>query len=142
MSGLRTLIDLAHRRSNGALAAWQRLRTECDEARQKLTLLKGHAERYRDLLHVQLRQGMTATSTNAYLGFIGQIEEVVVRQESEIGSLEQACARQWQELVDARREKRIYEILNERAAAREQTAAARRGRAELDQLLQCFGQTP
>jgi flagellar export protein FliJ len=141
MAGLRTLIDVTRRRTEGALVTWQRLRTQCDDARQKLLLLKQHGDHYRDLMRAGLRQGMPAASTMAYVGFIGQIEEVVVRQETEVGSLEEVCARQWQELVDARREKRMYEILGERAAARELEAASRRGQAEIDELLQRLATT-
>jgi len=136
MSGLRALIQFAEYRTDGALATWQRLRAQCDEARHKLAVLKRHGQHYRDLLHAGLRQGMSATSTMAYLSFIGQIEDVVVRQENDVGSLEEACVRQWQDLVDARREKRTYEILSERAAARELAASVRRRQAEIDDLLQ------
>src|SRR5215813_7211604 len=136
MSGLQSMIQLAERQSDGALAAWQRLRAQCDEARCKLSLLKQYGENYRNLMHTSLRQGMSATSTIGYFGFIGQIEAVVVRQESEVQDLEKACARQWQELVDARREKRMYEILSERVAAREAATASRRAQAEIDELLQ------
>ena len=73
--------------------------------------MKQHRERYRDLLNTNLGEGMPAMSTMAYLGFIGQIDQVVTRQESEVGRLEAACTQQWQELVEIRREKRIYEIV-------------------------------
>jgi len=136
MSGLRALIKFAGHRTDGALATWQRLRAQCDEARHKLAVLKQHGQHYRELLHAGLRQGMPATLTMAYLGFIGQIEDVVVRQENDVGSLEEACVRQWQDLVDARREKRTYEILSERAATRELAASVRRRQTEIDDLLQ------
>jgi flagellar export protein FliJ len=119
-----------------ALIHWQRLKAQCDEAQQKLVLLRQHRENYRNLLRSGLKQGMAATSTNSYMGFIGQIEAIVVRQENEIGNLEEACSRQWQVLVDARREKRMYELLSERTAAREAEARTRRGQAEIDTLLQ------
>ena len=83
-----------------------------------------------------LLEGMSATSIMAHIDFIGQIEAVVVRQEAEIQDLEKACGRQLQELVEARREKRKYEILSERAAARDAEAASRRQQAEVDELLQ------
>jgi len=83
-----------------------------------------------------LEAGMPATATMAYLEFIGQIDEVVLRQEVDLGSIEQACERQWQALVEARREKRTYEMLSERVAAREAEAALRRRHAEIDELIQ------
>ena len=142
MAGLNKLIDHAGQRSDGALVTWQRLKAQCDEALMKLSLLKQHRERYRDMLHAGLGEGMPAMSTMAYLGFIGQIEEVVSRQESEVGRLEEACARQWQQLVDIRREKRMYEIVHERATSRELAAALRRSQAEIDDLLQRVGKLP
>jgi flagellar export protein FliJ len=142
MAGLEKLITLAGRRSDGALATWQRLKEQCDEALLKLSLLKQHRDRYRDLLRAGLGEGMPAVSTMAYLGFIGQIDEVVLRQENEVGRLEQACARQWQELVETRREKRMYEIVHQKAASRELAAALRRSQAEIDELLQRVGKTP
>jgi flagellar export protein FliJ len=136
MSGLATLTKLTERRATGALIAWQRLRIQCDEAQQKLALLKKHAEGYRDVMRTGLEQGMSATSMMAHIAFIGQIEAVVVRQEAELGSIEEACGRQWQELLDARREQRMCEILSERAAARDAEAASRLRQAEVDELLQ------
>lgn len=130
------LIGIAGRRSQEALRAWQQLRVQCDEAMRKLALLKEYRERYRDLMRGALRDGMPAEAMLAYLDFIRQIEDVVLRQESDIGSLEAACAERWQELVTARREKRMYEILGERAAAEEMQAALRRKEAEVDELLQ------
>jgi flagellar export protein FliJ len=85
---------------------------------------------------------MAAMSTMSYLGFIGQIEEVVQRQENEVGRLEAACARQWEELIEIRREKRTYEIVSEKAAERELATALRRSQAEIDDLLQRVNRTP
>jgi flagellar export protein FliJ len=142
MAGLNKLITLASHKSDGALATWQRLKGQCDDALMKLSLLKQHRERYREMLQSGLGEGMPAMSTMAYLGFIGQIDEVVLRQESEVGRLDQACARQWQELVETRREKRMYEIVHERVASRELAAALRRSQAEIDDLLQRVGKSP
>jgi flagellar export protein FliJ len=136
MSGMQSLIDFAERRVEGALTSWQRLRVQYEEAMRKLLLLQQHGENYRDLMRTGLERGLSGTSTMAYMGFIGQIEAIVLRQESEIGSLEKACAQQWQALVDARREKRAYEILSERAANRKAEARSRRAQADIDELLQ------
>jgi flagellar export protein FliJ len=142
MAGLHKLISVTGNRSDGALATWQRLKAQCDEALRKLSLLKQHRERYRDLLNTNLGAGMPAMSTMAYLGFIGQIDQVVTRQESEVGRLEAACTQQWQELVEIRREKRIYEIVHERATSRELASALRRSQAEIDDLLQRVSRGP
>ena len=142
MAALHKLISVTGKKSDDAIATWQRLKAQCDEALMKLSLLKQHRERYRDLLNANLGEGMPAMSTMAYLGFIGQIEEVVLRQESEVGRLEAACTRQWEELVEIRREKRTYEIVNERAIERELASALRRSQAEIDDLLQRVGKLP
>jgi flagellar export protein FliJ len=136
MVSLHKLISVTGKRSDAAVAGWQRLKAQCDEALMKLSLLKQHRERYRDMLNTGLGEGMPAMSTMAYLGFIGQIEEVVLRQENEVGRLEAACARQWEELVEIRREKRTYEIVDEKAVERELATALRRSQAEIDDLLQ------
>src|ERR1700684_4536570 len=114
MAGLHTLISVTGQKGDGALVNWQRLKQQCDDGVMKLSLLKQHRERYRDLLNSGLGEGMPAMSTMAYLGFIGQIEEVVLRQESEVGRLEAVCARQWEQLVELRREKRTYEVFTEK----------------------------
>jgi flagellar biosynthesis chaperone FliJ len=44
-------------------------------------------------------------------------------------------------LVDARREKRMYEILGERVAARKLEASSRRRQAEIDEMLQRVAKT-
>lgn len=136
MANLHRLISITGKKSDAAVATWQRLKSQCDEALLKLSLLKQHVERYRQMLNNGLGEGMPAMSTMAYLGFIGQIEEVVSRQENEVGRLEAACTRQWEELVEIRREKRTYEIIHERAAERELATALRRSQAEIDDLLQ------
>ena len=142
MAGMHKLIAVAGSRSDGALATWQRLKAQCDDALRKLSLLKQHRERYRDLLNANLGEGMPAVSMMAYLGFIGQIDQVVLRQESEVGRLEAACTQQWQELVEIRRQKRIYEIVHERATSRELASALRRSQAEIDDLLQRVSKGP
>jgi flagellar export protein FliJ len=135
MSGLAALAKLAERRADEAVAAWQRLTAQCNDAKQKLVQLQQHREAYRALAHTGLQHGMPAGSIVAHVGFIGQIESVVVRQTNEIGQLEAACVRQWQAVVDARRDKRRYEILVERVAAREAATASQRSRAETEEAL-------
>jgi flagellar export protein FliJ len=142
MANLHKLISVTGQKSDGALATWRRLKAQCDDALMKLSLLKQHVERYREMLRAGLGEGMPAMSTMAYLGFIGQIEEVVVRQENEVGRLEEACTRQWEELIEIRREKRTYEIVNERAMERELATALRRSQAEIDDLLQRVSKIP
>ncbi|HXP04922.1 MAG TPA: flagellar export protein FliJ [Stellaceae bacterium] len=142
MAALHKLISVTGKKSDNALVTWQRLKQQCDEALAKLSLLREYCERYRTLLNSNLGEGMPAMSTMAYLGFIGQIEEVVLRQESEVGRLEAACTAQWQELVEIRREKRIYEIVHERATERELAAALRSAQAEIDDMLQRVGKAP
>jgi flagellar FliJ protein len=139
MSGFQSLINVAGRRMHEAMVAWRRVQAQCEAAREKLTLLRQHGERYRTLMRTGLLEGTPATSAMAYIGFIGQIEEVVGRQEGEVGRLEEACRRQWQELVEARRDKRAYEILSDRDATRKMEAAAKRSQREIDDLLQRAG---
>jgi flagellar export protein FliJ len=135
MSGLSTLIKLAERHADAAVATWQRLNAQYDDARHKLALLQQHREAYRERTQTELQQGAQAGSIIAHVGFIGQIEAVVVRQTEELGQLEAACARQWQTVVDARRDKRRYEILAERIAARAAAKTAQRMHVETDEAL-------
>jgi flagellar export protein FliJ len=136
MSELEPLVRFAEDRANRALIAWQRLRAQCDETKQKLRMLGQHGEHYGDQMRADLQQGSSGTSVQAHIGFIAQIEAVRFRQESEISNLEEACRRLWQELLEARREKRMYEILSERAQMRNAQAVYRRQQAEIDELLQ------
>ncbi|HWB48334.1 MAG TPA: flagellar export protein FliJ [Stellaceae bacterium] len=139
---MHKLISVTGKRSDAAVATWQRLKAQCDDALTKLSLLRQHVERYRQMLNAGLGEGMPAMSTMAYLGFIGQIEEVVQRQEHEVCRLEAACTRQWEELIEIRREKRTYEIVSEKAAERELATALRRSQAEIDDLLQRVNKPP
>jgi flagellar export protein FliJ len=142
VAALQRLISVTGRKSDNALATWQSLKAQCDDALMKLALLREHCERYRYLLKTNLGEGMPAMSTMTYLGFIDQIEEVVLRQQAEVGRLEAACTRQWQELVEVRREKRVYEIVQERADERELATLLRRSQAEIDDLLQRVNKVP
>jgi flagellar export protein FliJ len=141
MAALHKLISVTEKKSDAAVATWRRLKAQCDEALLKLSLLRQHVEHYRQMLNNGLGQGMPAMSTTAYLGFIGQIEEVVQRQETEVGRLEAACSRQWEVLIELRRERRTYEIVSEKAAERELATALRRSEAEIDDLLQRVNRT-
>lgn len=142
MAALHKLISVTRKKSDAAVATWQRLKAQCDEALLKLSILRQHVERYRQMLNAGLGEGMPAMSTMSYLGFIGQIEEVVQRQENEVGRLEAACVRQWEELIEIRREKRTYEIVGEKAAERALATALRRSQAEIDDLLQRVNRAP
>jgi flagellar export protein FliJ len=135
MSGTLALIKLAERRTDEAVAAWRRLDAQCRDVRHKLRLLQQHREAYRELTQASLQHGVPAGAIVAHVGFIEQIEAVVLRQAKELEQLEAACARQWQAVVDARRDKRRYEILAERIAARDNAAAARRARVETEEAL-------
>jgi flagellar export protein FliJ len=114
---------------------WRQLMTQCDGAKKKLAQLKQFAERYRIQMRDRLHDGSEATAIMIFLGFISQIEAVIAKQEREVAQLEQSCVEQWQRLVEARREKRMYEILRDRVAAEKLTAALRRSQAEIDELM-------
>jgi flagellar export protein FliJ len=135
MSGYQSLAVFVGNRADRQFAAWRLLINQCDEAKSKLVQLRHYADRYRLQLQAQLQDGMPANSTMVFLRFIGQIESVVQKQEREVARLELACRNQWQILVDARREKRMYEILRDRAAAENLAAELRRSQAEIDDLL-------
>jgi flagellar export protein FliJ len=142
MPQIDKLINIAGHRSEEALAAWQMLRDQCTDATRKLSLLQDHREKYRDRMRADLQAGMPATAALAYLDFNAQIDEVVVRQQNSLHTIEQACTRQWEVLVEARRDKRTYEILSERDVARRVATALRHRHAEIDDLIQRAGMLP
>lgn len=142
MAAMAKLISVTAKKGDNALVAWQRLKVQCDEALAKLSLLRDYCERYRNLLNAGLGDGMAAISASNYLGFIDQIEAVVLRQEGEVGKLEAACAAQWRALTEIRREKRVYEIVQERAVEQELAAALRRSQTEIDDMLQRASYAP
>ena len=141
MSGLATLIKLAERRAQEAVLDWQRLTARRDDAGGKLLRLQQHRQVYRDMMQTGLRRGMPAATIVAHLKFIAQIEAVTVRQQSEFGELEAACAKQYDLVVNARREQRIYEVLSEQIRARAATAASRRQHLETGEILQRAART-
>ena len=136
MSGIATLINFADTRAQTALTAWQHLRLQCDEAKRKLLALNGHPETYRARMCNDMQQGISADSITAHFGFINQIEAVVTRQETEVANLEERCALLWKQLIDARREKLMYEVLSTRMTARRAEILSRREQREVDDLLQ------
>lgn len=136
MRQIGKLLDVAAQRRNSALRGWLQLNMECADAIRKLSLLKEYRDRCRNRMDARLRAGMVATATVGYVDFIGQVDDVVVRQEDALQALEVACETQWQEFLDARRERRAYEILGEQIKAREAHAALRRQQHEIDELIQ------
>jgi flagellar export protein FliJ len=135
MSGLALLIKVAERRAGEAVAAWRRLEAQCVDTRHKLALLEQHRDAYCRLTHCGLFDGMPAGAIAARVGFIDQIEAVLARQTQELERLEAACARHWQAVIETRRDRRGYEILAERHAARAAAAAALETRRETDEAL-------
>src|SRR6185437_7143855 len=119
MSGYDSLAEFVGNRANHQQIEWRNLMGQCDGAKRKLG---------------QLGAGMDATATMGFLRFIAQIETVIGKQEIEVARLEQACREQWHRVVEARREKRMYEILRDKAAAEKLGAALRRAQAEIDEL--------
>jgi flagellar export protein FliJ len=136
VTGFLILLKLAEQRAEAALLLWQRLNAQCADATDKLIALERHSATYRDRLDGGLSDGASSDSIVAQLCFIQQIEAVALRQRSELSELEAARARQWQELLLLRRERRIYEILGERAAARAAAQTRRRGQKHIDELAQ------
>jgi flagellar export protein FliJ len=135
MSGYQSLADLAGNQADTQQVQWRRLLGQCDGAKRKLIQLRQYAERYHLQMRSHLSDGMEATATMIFLRFIGQIEAVIAKQEREVTRLEQACLEQWHRLVEARREKRMYEVLRDRAAAEKVALALRRSQAEIDELM-------
>jgi flagellar export protein FliJ len=135
MANMNKLIGLAARRSDEALRAWQQLNLQCADALRKLALLREFRERYRTRMERALQSGMPTNSATAYLDFIAQIDDVIRRQTHDLDSIEQACAQQWELFLDVRRERRGFEIVAERSAAKEAEAALRRQQAEIDDLI-------
>lgn len=141
-SGIESLIDLAGHRSDDAVVTWQNLQRQCQQALGKLAALQQHRERYDDLMRVRLQQGMSAVATRAYLGFIRQIDDVITQQRVEVERIEAACVRQWQQVIEARREKRVFEVLGERVVAQELATALRASQREIENLLQRAASLP
>jgi flagellar export protein FliJ len=134
MAAYDSLVTFVSNQANRRLVVWRQLMNQCEAARAKLTQLKQYAERYRVQMRADLQQGMAANATMVFLSFIGQIESVIAKQELDVTRLEQACLQQWRHLVEARREKRMFEILRDRAAAEKLAAALQKSQAEIDEL--------
>ncbi|MBV9826689.1 MAG: flagellar export protein FliJ [Alphaproteobacteria bacterium] len=141
-ASMKMLIGSVEQRTEGALATWQSMRQECQQALDKLEVLKRHRERYSELLRGGLQNGMSGFATSAYLGFIKKIDDVVLTQQGEVIRIEAACARQWEQVVALRREKRTYELLGERSETRELQTALRRSQREIDDVLQRAASLP
>jgi flagellar export protein FliJ len=142
MSALETLVKLAERRARDAVLVWQRLDRRRNDAQTKLARLQKHEEGYRDLMRAGLQDGMPAAAIVPHFNFIAQIEAVIANQRDELKQLEAACAQHWEALVEARRERRVYEMLKERAGAREAALAARQQQTEIGDMLQRAARGP
>jgi flagellar export protein FliJ len=135
MSSYQSLAEFVGTRADRQQVQWRNLMSQCDGAKHKLVQLRQYAERYRLQMRGHLSDGMEAIATMVFLRFIGQIEAVIAKQENDVARLEQACLEQWHRLVESRREKRMYEILRDRAAAEKVALALRRSQAEIDELM-------
>jgi len=135
MTSYQSLADFVGDRADRQQVRWRQVMSQCDESKRKLIQLRQYADRYRAQMTGQLHDGMDAAATMGFLRFIGQIEGVIAKQEGEVARFEAAATLQWQQLVEARREKRMYEILRDKAEAEKLAAALRRSQAEMDELM-------
>jgi flagellar export protein FliJ len=135
MSNYQSLADFAGDRADQQQVQWRLLMGQCDAAKRKLGQLRHYAERYRSQMGAHLANGVDATAAMGFLRFIEQVESVVTKQQREVERLDLACREQWQRLVEARREKRMYEVLRDRTVAEQVQADLRRSQIELDELM-------
>ncbi|MDE2167725.1 MAG: flagellar export protein FliJ [Alphaproteobacteria bacterium] len=136
---LQVMGKLAERQVEEAQRRWALLAKECAAARRKLNLLHQYGETYRLQLESGGRQGVAASQAAAVAAFIRRVAEVVAREEVQVRQLEGACEREWADLVAARRNQRMIEILVERQMLREAEETLRRSQIEIDDLISRAG---
>ena len=132
---LQAMGKLAERQVEEAQRRWAVLAKQCAAARQKLSLLRQYGDSYRTQLEDGGRRGVIASQAASVAAFIRRVADVVAREEVQVRQLEGACEREWAGLVDARRNKRMIEILMERQMLREAEDALRRSQSEIDDLI-------
>ncbi|HYL31661.1 MAG TPA: flagellar export protein FliJ [Stellaceae bacterium] len=132
---LHAMGKMADRQVEEAQRRWAVLAKECAAARRKLNLLRQYGDSYRAQLEDGGRQGVAASQAASVAAFIRRVADVVAREEMQVRQLEGACEREWADLVVARRNKRMIEILMERQMLREAEEALRRSQSEIDDLI-------
>ena len=132
---LQAMGKLAERQVEEAQRRWAILAKQCAAARHKLQLLRQYGDSYRAQLEDGGRRGVIASQAASVAAFIRRVADVVAREEVQVRQLEGACEREWADLVDARRNKRMIEILMERQMLREAEEALRRSQSEIDDLI-------
>lgn len=132
---LHAMGKLAERQVEEAQRRWAVLAKECAAARHKLNVLRQYGDTYRSQLENGGRQGVVASQAASVAAFIRRVADVVAREEVQVRQLEGACEREWADLVAARRNKRMIEILMERQMLREAEEALRRSQTEIDDLI-------
>jgi len=132
---LHAIGKVAERQLEEAQRRWGVLAKECAAARRKLNLLRQYGENYRIQLESGVRQGLAASQAMLVATFIRRVADVVAREEAQVQQLEEACEREWAELVEARRHKRMIEILIDRDALRKAEETLRRSQREIDDLI-------
>ena len=132
---LHAMGKLAERQVEEAQRRWAILAKECAAARHKLNLLRQYGDTYRMQLETGGQQGVVASQAASVAAFIRRVADVVAREEVQVRQLEGACEREWADLVSARRNKRMIEILTERQMLRGAEEALRRSQGEIDDLI-------
>jgi flagellar export protein FliJ len=132
---LQAMGKLAERQVEEAQRRWATLAKECAAARHKLNLLRQYGDSYRSQLETGAQRGVVASQAASVAAFIRRVADVVAREEIQVRQLEGACEREWADLVAARRNKRMIEILVERQMLREAEEALRRSQGEIDDLI-------
>lgn len=141
--GLTALGKSADREVEAAQRRWAALSKECAGGRQKLVLLQQYGEGYRAQLEAGACQGLAAGQAVAITAFMRRIAEIIIIEEGRVRQLEETAEREWTRLVEARRQRKMIDLLTERDAQKKLEVELRRSEREIDDLLgRAGGLTP
>lgn len=131
---LQPLLDLANRHADAAARNLNQLKTQWNEAEEKLRQLLAYREDYRGRLLHSTKLGMQANSLKDYQLFMGKLELAIRQQSEEVGRCKQHWELGWHEWQAQQRKQKAFDTLAQRHRRGEQKREAKLEQREQDEL--------
>ncbi len=116
LTRLDRILELRRRMTDGHRVALARKQAELQRAQDRLATLESELESLQDELRQRLREAKVISPTQMLLGDVARqrLLDLIDIQRQEISEMEQEVARAREELVEARKNERVVELLRDR----------------------------
>jgi flagellar FliJ protein len=131
---LQSLLDLAREHTDSAARRLHQLKAKWSEAEEKLHQLAAFRDEYQRRYQDAASQGMSMTALRDFQTFLGKLEQAIARQGEEV----EQCRRRWevgqQAWHEQKRKLSAYDTLSKRHSHAEMRREAKREQRDQDEF--------